>query len=151
MEMIGWILFVVAALVAAALFFQWNGLKNQKLPANNAPELEKKIEGLRAELQSAKDETTRKQKQLEEAREEAKKKLRREGKKAEREEEAASKAGPDPRDIEIQGLKKGLASLEQQLNAAKRDVDAAQTSLERIRGDARGEADGATKARDEER
>lgn len=150
MEALAWILAAVAALVAVFFFFQWNAVKQVKAPAAHSPELEKKIEALRGELTAAREETSRKQKQLDEVREEAKKKLRREGKKAEREEEAA-KAGTDPRDVEIQGLKKGLASLESQLNAAKRDAEQKTAELERIRGEARGEAEGAVKARDEER
>lgn len=150
MEALAWILAAVAALIAVFFFVQWNAVKQVKAPASNAPELEKKIESLRGELSAAREETQRKQKQLDEAREEARKKLRREGKKAEREEEAA-KTTTDPRDVEIQGLKKGLASLESQLNAAKRDAEQKTAELERIRGEARGTAEGAVKARDEER
>lgn len=161
MEAVAWIVAGVAGLVAAFFFVQWNSLKGAQataLPAgpsgktNPSPtnDLDKKLEALRGELASAREEAQRNKKQLEEAREEAKKKLRREGKKAEREAEQQP-AGPDARDMEIQGLKKGLSSLESQLNTAKRDAERATAELERLQGSARGEADGARKARDEER
>ncbi|HEY4220240.1 MAG TPA: hypothetical protein VGO62_02840, partial [Myxococcota bacterium] len=149
MDALPWILFAVAVLGAAFFAVQWNGLRQVKAPASNAPDLTAKLDAARAELTAAKEETQRKQKLLDEAREEAKKKLRRDGKKQEREEEAQKASGPDARDIEIAGLKKGLASLESQLNTAKRDVEQASEDLERMKGDAGRESEGAVRSRDE--
>jgi hypothetical protein len=150
MEVIPWALFAAAG--SSALFFatQWNGIKKAKAPASNAPALEKKIDELRTELTTAKEETQRKQKLLEEVREEAKKKLRRDGKKADRVEEQKG-TGMDPRDVEMQGLKKGLASLESQLNQAKAELAQKTAELEHLSGDAKGAVEGAVHAQNEER
>ena len=115
---------IAGACLLAALFFfvQWNSLKKLPPKKDDAGGLEKKVEALKAELQASKEELNRKQRALEDARDEAKKKARREGKRDQREQSMQENAGPDPRDVEIQGLKKGLASLEQQLNAAKREL-----------------------------
>ena len=64
---------------------------------------------------------------------------------------AAAKPGADPRDVEIQGLKKGLSSLEAQLNAAKREVERASADVERVRTEARADVEGAAKGRDAEK
>jgi hypothetical protein len=150
MDMLPWVLFGLAVLGAVFFAVQWNAVRQIKAPSSPPPaDLEKKLADARAEIAAAKEETQRKQKQLEEARDEAKKKLARAGRKAEREEEAAK--GPDPRDVEIAGLKKGLSSLESQLNAAKRDVDKAQSDLDRVRADAKADVEGAAKGRDVER
>ena len=145
-----WALFAVAGLAAIFFATQWNGIRKIKAPASNAPLLEKRIDELRAELTTAKEEAHRKQKLLEEVREEAKKKLRRDGKKADREEEQKGN-GMDPRDVEIQGLKKGLASIESQLNQMKTELAQKTAELDQLRGDAKGATEGATQARDEER
>lgn len=148
--MLPWVLFGLAALGAVFFAVQWNAVRQIKAPSAPPPaDLEKKLADARAELAAAKEETQRKQKQLEETREEAKKKLARAGRKAERDEET-SKA-PDPRDVEIQGLKRGLSSLESQLNLAKRDVEKAQADLDRVRNDAKADVEGAAKGRDAER
>jgi hypothetical protein len=109
--------------------------------------IEDKSEALKKDLEKARADLQLKSKQLEEAREEAKKKLRREGKKQEKEEEKAGSA--DPRDVEIAGLKKGMAALESQLNTAKRDVERMSSESERVRGDSSRETEGAQKARDD--
>ncbi len=59
--------------------------------------------------------------------------------------------GSDPRDVEIQGLKKGMAALESQLNAAKREAEQSITELERVRGDAKGQVEGAERVRTDAR
>lgn len=148
-----WALFAVAGLAAIFFASQWSNLKKIKAPASNAPLLEKRIDELRAELTSAKEDSTRKQHLLEEVREEAKKKLRRDGKKADRTsaEEQQKGTGMDPRDVEIQGLKKGLASIESQLNQTKTELLQATAALDQLRGDAKGATEGAVHARDEER
>lgn len=140
--MLPWILFALTAVAAVILWFRRSPSAATPLAAAKIDDDGKKLEAARAELQQAKDEIQRKQKQLEEAREEARKKLRREGKKAERENEEA-KMTTDPRDVEIQGLKKGMAALESQLNAAKRDAEQKTAELERVRGEARGHLEGA--------
>lgn len=148
-----WALFAIAAMGAIFFGAQWNGIRRIKAPASNAPLLEKRIDELRAELTTAKEEASRKQKLLEEVREEAKKKLRRDGKKADRTsvEEEQKGTGMDPRDVEIQGLKKGLASIESQLNQMKTELAQKTAELDQLRGDAKGATEGATQARDEER
>jgi colicin import membrane protein len=124
--------FVAVLAILAALFFAYKAnAAASSLPQGNTistpavtagkgiVELEKKLADVRAELTSARDEVQRKAKQLEEAREQARLKAKREGKKAE-EQKTDGKA--DPRDVEIQSLRKGMAALESQLNAIKRDA-----------------------------
>ena len=85
--------------------------------------VEKKLAEARTELTSHKEKLAQKQKELEEIKEQARVKARREGKK-----EAASaedkKTSTDPRDVEIQSLRKGMAALESQLNTVKREAAA---------------------------
>ncbi len=158
---IAWILCAIFGVTTVLALWKLS-VNSQRLPAvattgNGGKESVKsfanadgKSDALKAELTAAKEEIARKNKQLEEAREEAKKKLRREGKKMEREAEEKA-AGPDPREVEILGLKKGMAALESQLNNAKAEAQRATTELDRTRGDAKTETDGASRARDDER
>lgn len=85
--------------------------------------VEKKLAEARTELSSHKEKLAQKQKELEEIKEQARVKARREGKK-----EAASaddkKTSTDPRDVEIQSLRKGMAALESQVNTVKREAAA---------------------------
>jgi hypothetical protein len=150
---------LIAALGLAVVLLAWRlyvvSSAAPALPASSAAagksggDLDKKVADLQGELKAAREETQRKQKQLEEHREETKKKLARAGKKAAAEEEA--KAGPDPRDTEIAGLKKGMAALESQLNTAKRELDRTTGDAERVRGESKNETEGALRAREDER
>lgn len=148
--MLPWILFVIAAVAAVLIYFKRAAGAPAQVAGAKVEEDTKRLEAARAELQQAKDEIQRKQKQLDEARDEAKKKLRREGKKAERENEE-TKMTTDPRDVEIQGLKKGMAALESQLNAAKREAEQKAAELERLLGETKGQAEGAERQRSDAR
>ncbi len=113
---------------------------------------EKKLTEARAELSSQKEKVAAKQKELDELKEINRTKARREGKKEQSaaQTEAAVK-GADPRDVEIQSLRKGMAALESQLNGLKRDTasrDAADTSVAQR---ANSEVEGAKKAAETER
>ncbi len=83
---------------------------------------EKKLADARAELAASKEKLTARQKELDELKEQAKAKARREGKKEAAGGDDAKK--PDPRDVEIQSLRKGMAALEAQLNGLKRETAA---------------------------
>ena len=136
---IGTIIVGVWALVAslfAVLFYK----KSEGAPAlargggssRSGADLEDKLEGVRKELHKAKEDLGRKDKQLEEAREQARLKARREAKKDAREQTDDKKGGSDPRDVEIQSLRKGMAALEAQLNQIKHKAEEVeQTSTQR--------------------
>ena len=113
---------------------------------------EKKLTEARAELSAQKEKVAAKQKELDELKEIGRVKARREGKKEQSaaQTEAAVK-GADPRDVEIQSLRKGMAALESQLNGLKRDTasrDAADTTVAQR---ASSEVEGAKKAVETER
>ncbi len=130
-----------AALASVAALLFWNkakahvppeplstGIKAASLPAKSGPadavvQLEKKLAEARSDLTSSKERLATKQKELDEMKEQSKLRAKREGKKDQREQEEATAkpAGTDPRDVEIQSLRKGMASLESQLNAIKRE------------------------------
>lgn len=108
---------------------------------------EDKLEGLRKELGSVKEELQRKAKALEEAREEARKRARREGKKAKAEDEKDAEPKDDPRDAEIARLKKAIGAVEQQLSQVKASAD---KELKAARDEARAELEGDLKAKADE-
>lgn len=110
---------------------------------------EKKLVDVRAELASQKEKLTAKQKELDELKEQQKLKARRDGKK----EGAATdeKKAPDPRDVEIQSLRKGMAGLESQLNSLKRESAALGAKEADVTSKASADVEGAKKAAETER
>ena len=111
---------------------------------------EQKLAEVRTELAASKEKALARQKELDELKEQAKLKAKREGKKEQSAAMTESK-GPDPRDIEIQSLRKGMGALESQLNSLKRDTasrDAADTSVSQRSA---AEVEGAKKAVESER
>jgi hypothetical protein len=114
--------------------------------------LEKKLAEARADASAARDKVTAKQKELDELREQARAKARREGKKEARETDDGAKArGPDPRDVEIQSLRKGMAGLESQLNVLKREAAARDASSSEATNRSAAEVEGAKKSAEGER
>jgi myosin heavy subunit len=114
---------------------------------------EKKLAEVRSDLAAQKDKLVAKQKEVDELKELARTKARREGKKeqaAAAETEAKAK-GPDPRDVEIQSLRKGMAALESQLNAVKRDAASAVAAETSSTQRSAAEVEGAKKAVETER
>jgi hypothetical protein len=111
-------------------------------------QLEAKLAELRTELSQSKERLTARTKEVEELKEQAKLKARREGKKDQREAEAPK--GPDPRDVEIQSLRKGMASLESQLNALKRESASSASSTAELSQRTAEEVASARKAADGE-
>jgi hypothetical protein len=133
------------------------------LPAKTAPATagsdealkatEKKLAEVRSDLAAQKDKLVAKQKEVDDLKEQARTKARREGKKeqaAAAETEAKAK-GPDPRDVEIQSLRKGMAALESQLNAVKRDAASAVAAETSVTQRSAAEVEGAKKAAETER
>jgi hypothetical protein len=158
--------YAIAVTVAAFLLYQKASAKAQPealssgvqktsaLPPSSVSDealkaTEKKLADVRAELASQKEKLTSKQKELDELREQQKAKARREGKK---EGVAADeKKGPDPRDVEIQSLRKGMAGLESQLNALKRESAAMGAKEADLTSKASADVEGAKKAAETER
>ena len=107
--------------------------------------VEKKLAEARTELTSHKEKLAQKQKELEDIKEQARVKARREGKK-----EAASaeekKTSSDPRDVEIQSLRKGMAALESQLNTVKREAAAKDAQEANMTSKSAADVEGAQKA-----
>ena len=153
-------IWAVIASVIALLF--WNkanatapvqalgsGAKKAALPkAGEDPlkALEKKLAEARTEASGAKEKLQAKQKEFDEFKESARQKAKREGKKEAREAEDASKKGTDPRDVEIQSLRKGMAALESQLNNLKREQANASASATDRRDRTAAEVAGAKEA-----
>jgi hypothetical protein len=110
---------------------------------------EKKLADARAELAASKEKLTARQKEVDDLKEAAKAKARREGKK---EASATDDKKTDPRDVEIQSLRKGMAGLESQLNALKRETAAKgaqeMSAVERAAADAAGAKEAAAGERD---
>lgn len=165
MEMIVLAAWALIATVAAALFYKKSLGQPAAAPLPSSPgkaalpatsgsdealkATEKKLADVRAELAAQKDKLTSKQKELDELREQQKAKARREGKK-----EATigeEKKGPDPRDVEIQSLRKGMAALESQLNAAKRESAALGAKEADLTSKASADVEGAKKYAESER
>jgi chromosome segregation ATPase len=96
----------------------------------SSPDTEAKLDAARAELSAAKEDIAKRKKEIEELREQAKQKARREGKKEQAQTMTESK-GPDPRDVEIQSLRKGMAGLESQLNNIKLERETVLTQAEK--------------------
>jgi myosin heavy subunit len=115
--------------------------------------LEKKLAEAKADAQGAREKLASKQKEVDELREQAKAKARREGKKETREtDDSANKGkGPDPRDVEIQSLRKGMAGLESQLNSIKREAAAKDASSSEASNKTAAEIEGARKSAEGER
>jgi hypothetical protein len=114
--------------------------------------LERKLAEAKADAQSSREKLASKQKELDDVREQARAKARREGKKEARENDDADKAkGPDPRDTEIQSLRKGMAGLESQLNALKREAAARDASTSEASNKTAAEVESAKKQAEGER
>jgi hypothetical protein len=115
--------------------------------------LEKKLAEAKADASSSREKLAAKQKELDELREQAKLKARREGKKESRDgdDNAAKNKGPDPRDVEIQSLRKGMAGLESQLNVLKREAAAKDASSSETSNKTAAEIEGARKSAESER
>lgn len=165
MEMIVLAAWALIATVAAALFYRKSlgqpaaaslpsSPGKAALPATSVSDealkaTEKKLADVRAELAAQKDKLTSKQKELDELREQQKAKARREGKKEAS--VAEEKKGPDPRDVEIQSLRKGMAALESQLNNAKRESAALGAKEADLTSKASADVEGAKKSAESER
>jgi hypothetical protein len=109
---------------------------------------EKKLAELRAELATQKEKVTAKQKELDDLRDQQKAKARREGKK---DAAVAEEKKSDPRDVEIQSLRKGMAALESQLNALKRESAALGAREADLTSKASADVEGAKKSAESER
>lgn len=156
--------YAIVVTVIAFLFFQKAGAKappealssgaqRAVLPASSASDealkaTEKKLADVRAELAVQKEKALSKTKELDELREQQKAKARREGKK---EGAQGDEKKPDPRDVEIQSLRKGMAGLESQLNAVKRESAALGAKEADVTSRASADVEGAKKAAETER
>jgi chromosome segregation ATPase len=105
-----------------------------------------KLEAARSEIASAKEKLAKKERELEDMREQARSKARREAKKDQRDVPAAASPTNDPRDVEIQSLRKGMAALESQLNSVKREREQAASSSTEVEARTRSAVDNAERA-----
>lgn len=154
------IAWALIASIAAALYYKKSlgqvapalPAPSQKATASAADDAlkttEKKLAELRAELATQKEKVTAKQKELDELRDQQKAKARREGKK---EASIAEEKKADPRDVEIQSLRKGMAALESQLNALKRESAALGAREADLTSKASADVEGAKKSAESER
>jgi hypothetical protein len=126
---------------------------SSKRAADVVGALEKKLADAKTEAQAAREKLASKQKEVDDLREQAKAKARREGKKDSRDtdDNAAKSKGPDPRDVEIQSLRKGMAGLESQLNTLKREAAARDASSSETSNKTAAEIEGAKKSAEGER
>jgi len=162
-------IWAVVATIAAVLFMQKANAvakpealssgagKSAALPAKGSStsasddllkQTEKKLAEAKADAAAHKEKLTSKQKELDELKEQQRAKARRDGKK---DAAAEDKKEKDPRDVEIQSLRKGMAALESQLNAAKRDVDQVHKKDADLSARASADVEGAKKAAEGER
>jgi len=121
---LGIALFAVAMMAAVSYQRMRAAIEKYKSIQGGVTNQDSKLGALRQEIGTLKEELTKRNRALEEARENARKKLRREGQKSDEPAAAAS-----TENTELERLRQALKAMEAQVNTVKQDGDKAATTV----------------------